>query len=150
MAFLSDDPMEVFEPVPSTPPAPTTPQTPALQPSTLEDDIVGEDVIRSLVTPSKSKGVRDVLEKEKERHRCALKLLPFFYTSEELSNSNTDGTHNKQQLDVTKLQALKVLVFSRFPIESATEKEKVWKSIKSKINSKCHLSKHVHKLARSS
>ena len=141
--------VEVFEPVPSTPPAPTTPQTPALQPSTLEDDIVGEDVIRSLVTPSKSKGVRDVLEKEKERHRCALKLLPFFYTSEELSNSNTDGTHNKQQLDVTKLQALKVLVFSRFPIESATEKEKVWKSIKSKINSKCRLSKHVHKLARS-
>lgn len=52
LAFLSDDPMEVFEPVPSTPPAPTTPQTPALQPSTLEDDIVGEDVIRSLVTPS--------------------------------------------------------------------------------------------------
>ena len=82
--------------------------------------------------------------------RCALKLLLFFYTSEELSNSNTDGTHNKQQLDVTKLQALKVLVFSRFPIESATEKEKVWKSIKSKINSKCRLSKHVHKLARSS
>ena len=54
----------------------------------------------------------------------------------------------EQQL--TKLQALKVLVFSRFPIESATEKEKVWKSIKKKINSKCHLSKYVHKLARSS
>ena len=34
-----------------------------------------------------------------------------FLTSEELSNSNIDGTHNKQQLDVTKLQALKVLVF---------------------------------------
>ena len=103
------------------------------------------------MTPSKSKGVRDVLEKEEERHRYALKLLPFF-TLEELSNSNTDGTHNKQRLDVTKLQALKVLVFSRFSIESATEKEKVWKSIKSiksKINSKCRLSKHVNKLARS-
>ena len=124
-------------------------RTPALQSSTLEDDKVGEDVIRSLVTPSKSKGVRDVLEKEKERHRCALKLLSFFCTSEELSNSNTDGTHNKQRLDVTKLQALKVLVFSCSPIESATEKEKVWKSIKSKINSKCRLSKHVNKLARS-
>ena len=126
-------------------------RTPALQSSILKDDKVGEDVIRSLVTPSKSKGVRDVLEKEEERHRCALKLLPFF-TLEELSNSNTDGTHNKQRLDVTKLQALKVLVFSRFSIESATEKEKVWKSIKSiksKINSKCRLSKHVNKLARS-
>ena len=62
--------------------------------------------------------------KEKERHRCALKLLPFFYTSEELSNSNNDGTHNKQQLDVTKLQALKVLVFSRFPIESHHRRKK--------------------------
>ena len=129
-------------------------RTPALQSSILEDDKVGEDVIRSLVTPSKSKGVRDVLEKEEERHRCALKLLPFF-TLEELSNSNTDDTdtdHNKQRLDVTKLQALKVLVFGRFSIESATEKEKVWKSIKSiksKINSKCRLSKHVNKLARS-
>ena len=69
-------------------------RTPALQSSILKDDKVGEDVIRSLVTPSKSKGVRDVLEKEEERHRCALKLLPFF-TLEELSNSNTDGTHNK-------------------------------------------------------
>ena len=34
-----------------------------------------------------------------------------FLTSEELSNSSIDGTHNEQQLDVTKLQALKVLVF---------------------------------------
>ena len=62
----------------------------------------------------------------------------------------TNSTHNKQQLDVTKLQALKVLVFSRFPIESAKEKEKVWKSIKTKINSKCCLGKHVNELAHSS
>ena len=124
-------------------------RTPALQSSILEDDKFGEDVIRSLVTPSKSKGVRDVLEKEEERHRCALN---FCLSSPWKSNSNTDGAHNKQWLDVTKLQALKVLVFSRFSIESATEKEKVWKSIKSiksKINSKCRLSKHVNKLARS-
>ena len=62
----------------------------------------------------------------------------------------TNSTHNKQQLDVTKLPALKVLVFSRFPIQSAKEKEKVWKSIKTKINSKCCLGKHVNKLAHSS
>ena len=72
-----------------------------------------------------------------------------FLSSEELSNSNIDGTYNKQQLDVTKLQTLKMLCFSRFPIESAKEKEKVRKSIKSKINSKCRLSKHVNKLVRS-
>ena len=133
-ASLSDDPMLAdFDPLPSTPLAPSTPETTILQPSSSQDDQeVGEDVIRSLVTPSKSKGVRDLLEREKERHRCALKLLPFFFTSEELSHSNTEGTHNKQRLDITKLQALKVLVFSRFPPESATEKDKVWKCTKSK------------------
>ena len=88
-----------------------------------------------------------MLEKEKERHRCALKLLPFFFTSEELSNSNTEGMHNKLRVDFTKLQALKVLVFSRFPLESNTEKDKAWKLIKSKINSKCRLSKHMTKHA---
>jgi len=82
--------------------------------------------------------VQEVLEKEKERHRCALKLLPFFVTSEELSNS----THSKRRLDVRKLQALKVLVVRQFPLECTTEKDKVWKSIKDKINSKCSLNKH--------
>ena len=148
LASLSDYPMGEFDLLPSTPLAPTTPDPQILQPYSSQDDKeVGEDVIRSLVTPSKSKGVREVLEKEKERHRCALRLLPFFFTSEELSHSNTEGTHNKLRLDVTKLQALKVLVFSRFPLESNTEKDKVWKSIKSKINAKCRLSKHISKHA---
>lgn len=148
LACLNDDSREEFNPPSSTPLAPTTPETLILQPSSSQDDKeVGEDVIRSLVTPSKSQGVREVLEKEKERHRCALKLLPFFFTSEELSNSNTEGTHNKRRLDVTKLQALKVLVFSRFPLESTTEKDKAWKSIKGKINAKCRLNKHISKHA---
>ena len=148
-ASLSNDPILAdFDQVPSTLLAPSTPETSILEPSSSQDkQEVGEDVIRSLVTPSKSKGVRDVLEREKERHRCALKLLLFFFTSEELSHSNTEGTHDKQRLDTTKLQTLKVLVFSRFPPEYATEKDKVWKCIKSKINSKCRLSKHINKHA---
>lgn len=149
LASLGNDPMEEFQPLPSSPLVPTTPETLTLPSASSQDDTeVGEDVIRSLVTPSKSTGVQEVLLKEKERHRCALKLLPFFFTSEELSNSNTGGTHNKWRLDVTKLRALKVLVFSRFPLESNTEKDKAWKSIKGKINSKCRLSKHISKLAR--
>lgn len=149
LASLGNDPMEEFQPLPSSPLVPTTPETLTLPSASSQDDTeVGEDVIRSLVTPSKSTGVQEVLLKEKERHRCALKLLPFFFTSEELSNSNTGGTHNKWWLDVTKLRALKVLVFSRFPLESNTEKDKAWKSIKGKINSKCRLSKHISKLAR--
>ena len=70
-----------------------------------------------------------------------------FFTSEELSNSNTKGTHNKQRLDATKLQALKVLVFSQFPVETTMKKVKAWKAIMSKIDSKCHLSKHIGKHA---
>lgn len=125
LASLGNDPMEEFQPLPSSPLVPTTPETLTLPSASSQDDTeVGEDVIRSLVTPSKSTGVQEVLLKEKERHRCALKLLPFFFTSEELSNSNTGGTHNKWRLDVTKLRALKVLVFSRFPLESNTEKDK--------------------------
>ena len=60
-ASLSNDPMEVFDPMPSTPPVLTTPQTPTLQSSSSEDHNVSEDVIQSLVIPSKSKGVGDVL-----------------------------------------------------------------------------------------
>lgn len=68
-------------------------------------------------------------------------LLPFFFSKEELKNSNTDGTHGKQCLDSNKLNSLKVLVFSQFPIESATEKDKVWRFIKTKINARCRASK---------
>ena len=73
LASLNDDPMEVFDQLPSSPLAPTTPETLIIQSSDSQDDKeVGEDVVCSLVMPSKSKGVREVLEKEKERHRCAL------------------------------------------------------------------------------
>ena len=108
---------------------------------------VGDKVVSSCVTPRKFLAVKDILQKEKKPHKCALKLLPYFFTSAELSSSNTDGTHNKLPLDSTRLNSLKVLVFSRFPVESTVEKEKSWKSIKGKINGKCRLTKHIHKQA---
>ena len=108
---------------------------------------VGEEVIRSCVTPRKVCVIQAVLQKETQRHQCALKLLPFFFSKEELSSSNTEGTHQKLPLDTTRLNSLKVLVFSRFPIDSPVEKDKEWKIIKSKINSKCRLSKHINKNA---
>ena len=40
-------------------------------------------------------------------------------------NSNTNGSHGKQCLDSNKLNSFKVLVFSKFPAESATEKDKL-------------------------
>ena len=86
-ASLSNVPMEVFNPMPSTPPELTTLQTPTLQSSSFEDNRVSEDVIQSLVIPSKSKGVETSCKREKERLRCALKLLPFFIILKELSNS---------------------------------------------------------------
>ena len=88
--------------------------------------------------PRKVRAVQSALRKENERHRCAVKLLPYFFTDEELISSNTDGTHGKLPLDSNKLNFLKVLVFSKFPIESAVEKEKLWKFIKTKINDRCH------------
>ena len=77
------------------------------------------------------RAVQSALKKENERHRCAVKLLPYFFT-EELISSNTNGTRGKLPLDSNKLNFL--LVFSKFPVEFAVEKEKVWKFIKTNIN----------------
>ena len=85
---------------------------------------VSNEVVSSCVTPRKFLAVKDILQKEKTPHKCALKLLLYFFTSAELSSSNTDGTHNKLPLDSTRLNSLKVLVFSCFPVESTIEKEK--------------------------
>ena len=99
---------------------------------------VGEELIGMCVTPTKIKTVQQTLGKESERHLCALKLLQSFFTNEELANSNTDGTYGKKCLDSAKLNSLKVLVFTKFPTGSNEDKEKVWRFIKGKINSKCH------------
>lgn len=86
---------------------------------------VSEEVIRTCVTPRKVRAVQSALKKENKRYRCAVKLLPYFFTDEELISSNTDGTHGKLPLDSNKLNFLKVLVFSKFPVEFAVEKEKI-------------------------
>lgn len=98
---------------------------------------VGEELIGTCVTPTKIKAVQQTLGRESEWHLCALKLLQSFFTSEELVNSNTDGTYGKKCLDSAKLNSLKVLVFTKFPAGANKDKEKVWRYIKSKINSKC-------------
>ena len=98
---------------------------------------VGEELIGTCVTPSKIRAVQETLTKERERHLCALKLLPSFFSKEELATSNTDGTHEKHCLDSNKLKSLKVLVFSKFPVNTMEEKDRAWRCIKGKINSKC-------------
>ena len=68
---------------------------------------VSEELIRSCVTPRKVRKVQDTLQAERDRYRCAVKLLPHFFSKEELTNCNTDGTHNKVPLDRTRLHSLK-------------------------------------------
>ena len=160
LASLSEDFEDVVPLIPTTPLAtfatpakdttPTAPIVPPL-PSCHQEQVsnieVGDEVVRSCVTPRKFLVVKDVLKTENERHKCALKLLTHFFTSAELISSNTDGTHNKLPLDAARLNALKILVFSRFPVECPVEKQKCWKLIKGKINGKCRLNKHIHKQA---
>jgi len=98
---------------------------------------VGEELIGTCVTPTKIKAVQQTMGRESERHLYVLKLLQSFFTSKELVNSNTDGTYGKKCLDSAKLNSLKVLVFTKFPAGANEDKEKVWRYIKSKINSKC-------------
>lgn len=108
---------------------------------------VGDDAARTCVTPWKFDDVKDIIQKEKERHILALKLLPFFFFSKEkLAGTNTEGNHGKQSLDVTKLNSFKVFVFGKFPVDSTAEKNKIWNEIKGKINTMRHVSKHVKKL----
>ena len=107
-----------------------------------ESDIeVRGELIRTCVTPTKVTGVERTLSKADKRDRCALKLLPYLFNKEELATSNTDGTHSKKCLDASKLNSLKVLVFSKFPVNSPLQKDKVWRAIKCKINAKCRASK---------
>ena len=127
-SLREDDPTPPCSPVVELP-APSTPNR------------VGEELIRTCVTPRKVTKVQEALDREKERHKCALKLLPYFFTKEELANSNTNGTHKKACLDSGKLNSLKTLVFSKFPVASNEEKDKIWRSIKGKINTKCRASK---------
>lgn len=53
--------------------------------------------------------------------------------------SNTEGTHGKQSLDKNKLNSLKAIVLAKFSAESSEEKEKIWRAIKGKIDTKCQL-----------
>lgn len=120
---------------------PSTPSVTVAAGTDVDKTPIGEDVIKTCVTPKKVLGVQAALQGEDSRHRCSVKLLPFFFTREELNNSNTEGSHGKQRLDSNKLNSLKVLVFSKFPVESVVEKERIWKFIKTKINARCRATK---------
>ena len=105
---------------------------------------VGEELISTCVTPTRIKTIQETLSKpETERHLCALKLLPHFFSKEELAESNTDGSHGKKFLNGTKLNSLKLLVFSKFPASTSEEKDKAWRFIKGKINTKCRAARRI-------
>ena len=58
---------------------------------------VGEELINTCVTPTRVKGIQCVLAMpETQRHLCALRLLTYFFSKEELAESNTDGSHEKR------------------------------------------------------
>ena len=98
---LTDLRHEVF-PISPAPLSSAVPHSPVV-----ETGLVSEELIRSCVTPRKVKKVQDTLQAERDRYRCAVKLLPHFFSMEELATCNTDGTHNKNPLDRTRLHSLK-------------------------------------------
>ena len=98
---LTDLRCEVF-PISPAPLSSAVPHSPVV-----ETGLVSEELIRSCVTPRKVKKVQDTLQAERDRYRCAVKLLPHFFSMEELATCNTDGTHNKNPLDRTRLHSLK-------------------------------------------
>ena len=110
-ASLSND--NAVCPLPSTPVTPAAPARPSPVIQNVANNLpvvlpVSEDVIRSCVTSRKVRAIQKALERETNRHKCALKLMTYFFTREELGKSNTDGSHGKEKLDSTKLNSLKV------------------------------------------
>jgi hypothetical protein len=79
---------------------------------TSTSQLLSDDIIRKFVTPSKDvKKIGAVLESTEEPRKCALKLLSFFFSEQELQQCNTDGTHGKPALDPVKLNSLKGLSY---------------------------------------
>lgn len=108
---------------------------------------VGEELIGTCVTPTRVKTIQRVLaQHDAKRHLCALRLLTHFFSKEELAESNTNGSHEKRGLDSVKLNSLKILVFSKFLASNSKERDKAWRIIKGKINSKCRVARKSLKL----
>lgn len=102
---------------------------------------VGEELIRICVISRKVIKVQEVLDRVKERYKCVLKLLFYFFIKEEFANSNINGIYKKACFDSGKLNFLKILVFSKFLVVLNEEKDKIWRFVKGKIDIKCRVSK---------
>ena len=91
------------------PVSPVVPPTEPSQPARINNSStpVTEDLVHSCVTPQKVQRVHETRQSETDRYKCAIKLLPNFFTPAELAMSNTDGNFGKQPLDKTKLHTLK-------------------------------------------
>ncbi|CAH3027298.1 unnamed protein product [Porites evermanni] len=87
------------------PVSPVVPPTEPLQPA----------LINNSSTPV-TEDLRETRQSGTDLYKCAINLLPNFFTPAELAMSNTDGNFGKQLLDKTKLHTLKVLIFTTFPV----------------------------------
>lgn len=77
---------------------------------------------------------------------CVLRLFIYFFSKEELVESNINGSYEKRGLDSVKLNLFKILVFSKFLVSNSEERDKVWRIIKGKINFKCRVVRKFLKL----
>ena len=68
---------------------------------------MSEELVWSCVTPQKVQCVCKTLQNEKDHIKCAIKLLPEFFMTDEMAVSNTEDNYGKQPLDKTKLRTLK-------------------------------------------
>ena len=80
--------------------------------STTSCRALSEDLIQTFVTPSKDvKKISSAMQRDNDPRKCALKLLPYFFSADELKGSNADGSHGKRSLDPTKLNSLRGKLF---------------------------------------
>ena len=91
------------------PVSPVVLPTEPLQPALINNSSTPatEDLVRSCVTPRKVQRVRETRQPGTDLYKCAIKLLPNFFTPAELAMNNMNGNFGKQLLDKTKLHTLK-------------------------------------------
>lgn len=56
-------------------------------------DLVRDNVWQTCVTPNWIQAVKAILIERKTQHCCTVKLLPLFFSRDELSTGNTNGSH---------------------------------------------------------
>jgi len=80
-----------------------------------------------------------------KREEMTRNLIESMFTRDELANSNVTGARGKSMLDPSKINQVRKTVFSTYPVKAGEEEEWLWRTLVTKINTKCRGVKRLMK-----